>query len=146
MKKILVALDSSVRTMDVLARAATIAKSSGAELFLFRAVGLPPELPADAYRSSPAEVVEMLRTAAVRELEGMTKSLDPSLVVHILVRIGAPWAAICESAREHEVDLIVIGSHGYGALDHVLGTTAAKVVNHARCSVLVARPAKNADR
>jgi nucleotide-binding universal stress UspA family protein len=40
----------------------------------------------------------------------------------------------------HDVDLIVIGSHGYGALDHVLGTTAAKVVNHADRSVLVVRP------
>jgi nucleotide-binding universal stress UspA family protein len=36
--------------------------------------------------------------------------------------------------------LIVIGSHGYGGLDRVLGTTAARVVNHALCSVLVVRP------
>ena len=36
-------------------------------------------------------------------------------------------------------DLIVIGSHGYGAIDRVLGTTAAKVVNHADRTVLVVR-------
>ena len=47
--------------------------------------------------------------------------------------------AICSAAREHDVDLIVIGSHGYGILDRLLGTTAAKVVNHADRSVLVVR-------
>jgi universal stress protein F len=146
MKKILVALDASMRAPEVLERAAAIAKGTGAELFLFRAVGLPPELPPDAFRSSPTEIVEMLRASAVRQIEATTPGLDPTLVVHVLVRIGVPWAAICESAEEHGVDLIVVGSHGYGGLDHVLGTTAAKVVNHAKCSVLVARPARHAGK
>ena len=35
--------------------------------------------------------------------------------------------------------LIVIGSHGYGGIDHLLGTTAARVVNHADRPVLVVR-------
>jgi nucleotide-binding universal stress UspA family protein len=42
-------------------------------------------------------------------------------------------------ARSVEADLIVIGSHGYAGFDRLLGTTAAKVVNHAHCSVLVVR-------
>ena len=33
----------------------------------------------------------------------------------------------------------MIGSHGYGGLDRILGTTAARVVNHALCSVFVVR-------
>ncbi len=145
MKKILVALDTSPRAPEVLARAASVALGARAELFLFRAIGLPPELPTDAYRLSPDGVVELLRTAAVRELETLAATLDPKQVVHVLVRIGAPWAAICQSAKEHDVDLVVVGSHGYNALDHLLGTTAAKVVNHATCSVLVARPARQAN-
>jgi nucleotide-binding universal stress UspA family protein len=44
-------------------------------------------------------------------------------------------------ARAIGADLIVIGSHGYGGLDRVLGTTAARVVNHADRSVLVVRNA-----
>ena len=36
-------------------------------------------------------------------------------------------------------DCIVIGSHGYSGFDRILGTNAAKVVNHAECSVLVVR-------
>ena len=49
------------------------------------------------------------------------------------------WDGICHAARELDVDLIVIGSHGYGAIDRVIGTTAAKVVNHADRNVLVVR-------
>jgi nucleotide-binding universal stress UspA family protein len=144
MKRILVALDYSPRAADVLARAAAIAATSGAELFLLHAVGLPPELPHDAFRASPNEIVEQLRSAAVRDLERTALTLDPKQVAHVLVRIGAPWAAICDAAKAHDVDLIVLGSHGYGALDHVLGTTAAKVVNHADRSVLVVRQPKTA--
>jgi nucleotide-binding universal stress UspA family protein len=50
-----------------------------------------------------------------------------------------PRDDICRTARELDVDLIVIGPHGYRGLDRVLGTTAAKVVNHAARNVLVVR-------
>jgi len=43
------------------------------------------------------------------------------------------------SPREALVLAAVHGSHGYGGLDRVLDTTAARVVNHALCSVFVAR-------
>jgi nucleotide-binding universal stress UspA family protein len=143
MKKILVGLDHSPRAEGVLARAASIAAATGADLYLLRTVGLPAEIPADAYRSSPADVVEQLKATAVRELERVALTLDPTLVTHILVRIGTPWVAIRDAATEHAVDLVVIGSHGYDAVDHVLGTTAAKVVNHADRSVLVVREPKS---
>ncbi|HEY3667075.1 MAG TPA: universal stress protein, partial [Polyangiaceae bacterium] len=48
-----------------------------------------------------------------------------------------PWKMILEVAQDFEVDLIVIGSHGYKGWDHVLGTTAGKVVNHADRNVFV---------
>jgi hypothetical protein len=45
------------------------------------------------------------------------------------------WNVLCNRVRDEEVDLIVIGSPWYGAIDCLLGTTAARVVNHAiaRC-------------
>jgi nucleotide-binding universal stress UspA family protein len=48
-----------------------------------------------------------------------------------------PWKAILGVAERLDVDLIVIGSHGYGGLDRVLGTNAARVVNLGDRSVLV---------
>jgi nucleotide-binding universal stress UspA family protein len=139
MKRILVALDRSPRATYVLQSAAAMATASNAELFLLRAVGLPPELPQDAYRTSPTDMVEIWRQAAAADLERMEGTIEPTLVTHVLVHVGTPWSAICDSARQHEVDLIVIGSHGYSALDHLLGTTAAKVVNHADRSVFIVR-------
>ena len=43
-------------------------------------------------------------------------------------------------AEKQHADLIVIGAQGYGILDRIMGTTAAKVVNHADRPVLVVRP------
>jgi nucleotide-binding universal stress UspA family protein len=57
----------------------------------------------------------------------------------MFTHLATPWDGICRAAIELDADLIVLGSHGYGALDRVLGTTAAKVVNHADRSVLVVR-------
>jgi nucleotide-binding universal stress UspA family protein len=142
MKRILVALDSSPRAETVLARAAAIAKLNGAELYLLHAVSIPVEVPPEAFTTSPTQLVEEWRTAAARDLEKRSGALDPTIVTHILARAGSPWSAICASAKEHDVDLIVIGSHGYDALDHLLGTTASKVVNHADRSVLVVREPK----
>jgi universal stress protein F len=55
-------------------------------------------------------------------------------------------ASIERAAAENDVDMIVIGSHGYHGLDRVLGTTAAKVVNHADRSVLVVRDSQRLTR
>jgi universal stress protein F len=139
MQKILVALDASPRASLVLENAAAIARATQAELFLLRAIGLPQEVPDDAYRLSPNELVETWKGEAARDLEARAATLPPEIVRHILVRVGSPWSAICAAAREHDADVIVLGSHGYDALDHVLGTTAAKVVNHADRSVFVVR-------
>jgi nucleotide-binding universal stress UspA family protein len=144
LKRILVAIDRSPRAEAVLARAASIAKSNGAELYLLHAVSIPVEVPAEAFTSSPMDLVEQWRKDAIRDLEQRSAAVDPGIVTHVLARAGSPWSAICASAKEHDVDLIVIGSHGYDALDHLLGTTAAKVVNHADRSVLVVREPKRA--
>ena len=55
------------------------------------------------------------------------------------VRIGHPYQTILDTVREVDADLIVIASHQPGLQDYLLGSTAAKVVRHARCSVLVVR-------
>jgi nucleotide-binding universal stress UspA family protein len=141
MKRILVALDKSPHAPAVLARASAIARATGAELYLFHAVGIPAGMPTDAFRSSPNDLVEQWRSDAVRELEREAALVDSLVVVHVLVHVGQPWSSICAAARENDVDLIVVGSHGHAALDHILGTTAGKVVNHADRSVLVVRAA-----
>ena len=56
-------------------------------------------------------------------------------------RIGVPSAEILRYAGEHEIDLIVVGSHGRTGLTHVLlGSVAEKVVRKSPCPVLTVRP------
>ncbi len=140
MKKILTCLDSSPRAPSVLAAASDMARRTGAKLTLFRSVGLPPELSReDVFGVSPNILLERLLGAAKEDLLRYRETVPASLIDGVEVRVGTPWDAICSEAKKLDVDLIMIGSHGYGGLYRVLGTTAAKVVNHAECSVLVVR-------
>ena len=56
------------------------------------------------------------------------------------VVMGRPFAEIIRYAREHGVGLIVMATHGRGAIAHVLlGSTTEKVVRKASCAVLTVR-------
>lgn len=59
--------------------------------------------------------------------------------VQQLVLLGGAGQKIVEYAREEGVDCIVIASHRPGLQDYFLGSTAARVVRHAECSVHVVR-------
>jgi nucleotide-binding universal stress UspA family protein len=53
---------------------------------------------------------------------------------------GTPFLEILRMAKEKNVELIVVGTHGRTGLDHVLfGSTAEKVVRRAPCPVLSVR-------
>jgi len=140
MKRILVCLDGSPRASAVLSAAIAIAQSRGAKLLLFRSVGLPPDVPSDFWKTTDEPLLETLQHRAKDYLEGQAQLVPAELRGGSEEVVGVPWEAICETARRDNVDLIAIGSHGYSGLDRLLGTTAAKVVNHAPCSVLVVRP------
>ena len=54
---------------------------------------------------------------------------------------GTPFLEIIRYAKEHEIDLIVIGTHGRSGVAHMLmGSVAEKVVRKAPCPVLTVRP------
>jgi nucleotide-binding universal stress UspA family protein len=141
MKRVLVALDGSSRSPDVLAAAVALARAHGGRLTLFRAVGLPPDVPQDFWKTSDEPLIEVLRGRARHYLEDTLKAVPADLrsPEPTEVAIGVPWQAVCDGAARMGADLIVIGSHGYGGFDRLMGTTAGKIVNHATCSVLVVR-------
>jgi nucleotide-binding universal stress UspA family protein len=141
MNRILVGLDASPHAADILRTAVDLAHRLGAGLILFRAVGVPHEVPVEAYSMSPASLAELLEREAKAYLDKIAAALQPGLVLETVVGVGTPWQGICTAADHHAADLIVIGSHGYSGLDKLIGTTAGKVVNHAKQSVLVVRGA-----
>jgi len=143
MKLLLVAVDNSPRAPHVLATAIDMAKRCGAKIRLLRAVGIPPEVPMDVLGLSPDDFLQALVDNANHDLKKLIKDVPPELFEGTEARVGTPWSAICQAAHDDKADMIVIGSHGYAGLDKLLGTTAAKVTNHADCSVLVVRPERS---
>jgi universal stress protein F len=139
MDRILVGLDASPRAAGVLNVAIELARRAGGKLLLFRAVGIPIEVPIEAYSMSPASLAEMLEKDAKDYLDRIAQQVPPELLLGTAVGVGTPWQSVCAAADHHNADLVVIGSHGYSGLDRVIGTTAAKIVNHAKQSVLVVR-------
>jgi nucleotide-binding universal stress UspA family protein len=62
---------------------------------------------------------------------------------HRVVRVtvpGSPFVEIVKYAREQQIDLMVLGTHGRTGLSHVfLGSVAENVIRQAPCPVLVVR-------
>lgn len=139
MKKILVCLDSSPRAPRVLAAAIDLARRTSSKLTLFRSVGLPPEIIQEDVIGPPQSLTDRMVGSAKEGLMRLREDVPSELLEAVEVKVGVPWDAICQEAKRVNADLIVIGSHGYGGLDRIVGTTAAKVVNHAECSVMVVR-------
>ncbi len=70
--------------------------------------------------------------------ERYPKSIPNNL--HFEVKIGDPSAVIIDYAKSHQIDLIVIASHGYTGLTRfLLGSIAERVIRFANCPVLVWR-------
>jgi len=139
MKRILVALDGSLHAPGVIAAAARLASFAGAQLVLYRAISLPSDVPSEAFDPDGASLEDVLRRTAHADLERLSSELERGLVESIVVGVATAWDGICHVARERNVDLIVIGARGYGRLARLLGTTAARVADHADRNVLVVR-------
>jgi nucleotide-binding universal stress UspA family protein len=140
MERILVAVDRSPCAHEVLTAGIDLARRTGAKIWLLRAVPLQAELPVTAFATPPTLYVEGSLLTARRDLAELSALVPPELLGGMSTQLGSAWDAICSAARAHDVDVIVIGSHAYGLLDRIVGTTAAKVVNHADRPVLVVRP------
>lgn len=85
----------------------------------------------------PSGILASQKDESIRRLEELSRRED--LIAAIDVRIGQPASAILEAAEEHSSDIIVIASHRPGFQDYLIGSTAARVVRHSKCSVLVIR-------
>jgi nucleotide-binding universal stress UspA family protein len=137
-RTILTALDGSLRAPEVFAAAAALAAQFKAKLYVFRALVVPPDFPAAAANPDGDPLPQLMRRQALEELKAIVGTQPSVCVEPPMIEIGAqPWRAILAAAERLDVDLLVLGSHGYGGLDYVLGTTAAKVVNHVRRDVLI---------
>lgn len=90
---------------------------------------------------SAGELVEDMQKSAWQEMDKWIAEVSKQVkdVEKMVVR-GVPFVEIIQTAKERNVDLIVIGTHGRTGIDHMLfGSTAEKVVRKAACPVLTVR-------
>ncbi|MBN8291218.1 universal stress protein [Rhodobacter sp. NTK016B] len=87
------------------------------------------ELPRDLDDRRKAEAKVELGLLA----DGVTAKVEPE------IRTGAASGQILQCSEDTKADLIMIASHHPNLSDYFIGSTAARVVRHAQCSVLISR-------
>ena len=136
-KKILVPTDGSEFAVKAQRHALFLAKVSGAEIVAVSVTennfvnGLP--LDDEVYQLN-----QILKERSEENLKEFEKLNEDNLKITHIVREGSPAKVILEVASEEDVDLIVMGSSGKSGFDRfIMGSVADKVVNSAKCAVLV---------
>lgn len=94
----------------------------------------------EVYIAALPDVRELERDATRRLGELFSEAERSRLAVHVTTRTGTPFIEIVRYARDHRVDLIVMGTHGRGPIAHMLmGSVAERVLRKAPCPVLAVR-------
>jgi nucleotide-binding universal stress UspA family protein len=148
-KKILYPTDFSEYSLCALPYAIDLSRQSKSELHCVYVVDIAP-----GGSVGYGYVIPLVPTPEVSEDEVMRlsrKRLDEFAEEHIVttqplvkeVITGKPFVEIIRYARRHQIDLIVMGTHGHSALaSMLLGSVAEKVVHKAPCPVLTVRDPK----
>lgn len=142
MKKILAAVDFSEHSDVVLQYAAEFSRSFQAEVLLCHVVepaDMLSQLPPGGEGYFPPNMAQLQQEHARRTLE---QRISQHQVAggRIAIPQGSPFVEIVRLAREEDVDLVIVGTHGRGAIAHMLlGSVAEKVVRKAPCPVLTVR-------
>jgi nucleotide-binding universal stress UspA family protein len=113
---------------------AALNANAGAKIILLNVV---EDIPSWAAAEIPSDLIKDSLTHAQNELKAIANA--SGMKVETEVRSGHSYNTILDVANERQVDLIIIASHRPGLQDYFLGSTAAKVVRHATCSVMVIR-------
>lgn len=144
-KHILVPIDFSDCSLRALDYGLALALACDAKLTLLHVVE-PAVYQADFPGVTPPleETNQSLVKTSHERLAALSrKRVDARISSQTLVRMGRAHSEIPDTAKALGVDLIVMGTHGYTGLKHMLlGSTAERVVRQASCPVLTVRSGK----
>jgi universal stress protein A len=137
-KKVLFATDFDEIGVSAAHKAKKIADENGAELLLVHVV---EPIPAYAYPGFAgfAEVEVSIREQAEKELNALANQLGVDMK-HRLLEFGSVKNEVLRLADEHQIDLIVSGSHGKHGLALLLGSTANAILHGSHCDMLIVQP------
>jgi nucleotide-binding universal stress UspA family protein len=140
LKKILFPIDHSDCSKEALKYAVSFAMKDEAKLYLLHIIDIRSfndSLVAMSQQIPDEETLEQLR---MKLLDCIPEDIRDDMDVEATVIQGIPFAEIISTAKEKEIDMIVIGSHGRTGISHMmLGSVSEKVVRKAPCPVLTVR-------
>ena len=143
--KILLAIDGSPCSDAAVKEVARRPWPQGSSLRVLTAFEspIPPTPETWAVPASYFEEIEIaLRKQGQNIIESALQELNANKTLSLssIIVFGSPRPVILDEAESWGADLIVLGSHGYGALKRfLLGSVSQAVVSHAKCSVEVVR-------
>lgn len=143
LKRILVPTDFSKFSQQALTYAVALAEKFGSEICLLHVVQDLAVFIPDMVTVAPpiAPSLEQMTTAVQAAFDRVVRDNALDRFTHRRdVREGSPFLEIVRFAKENDVDLIVMGTHGHSGLIHVLlGSVTEKVVRKSPCPVLTVR-------
>jgi nucleotide-binding universal stress UspA family protein len=132
--RVLVAVDGSSSAEALIREVARRPWPAGSEIAVMTMV--------DPYFFTKAPLLlEEAKQSAQKSVEELAKPVvEAGLQVSPIVALGNPRHALARYASEWKADLVMMGSHGRGAVGRLLvGSTTQAVLRHATCSVEIVR-------
>ena len=144
LKHILVATDFGDAAGVAFAYGRELARTFGASLEVLHIADnvLARGFAGEGYMAAYPDLQRDVEEAAARQLDALVCDEDRAVLsAKTVIRVStSPAMAIVDYAREAHSDLIIMGTHGRGAMAHLLmGSVAERVVRTAPCPVLTVR-------
>ncbi len=135
-KHILIATDSKEQSRQISQRAFKMSRAFGARLSILQVLEhLPADIPVDPVPPEGVDKIQWLQDYARDSLVAVAKDLGmEGADIHVV--LGTPKQEIARFAKEHDVDLIVVGAHERHGIALLRGSTTDSVVHKAPCDVL----------
>jgi nucleotide-binding universal stress UspA family protein len=143
--KILVCLDGSSHSEQMVPYATEVARRFGAQVVLLQVLQIPSSLAAASAQGAENVIEEELRRLgfeAHQYLEGVAAQMkEQGVPAQVAVIEGTPGDAIVEYAKQNEVELIVVATRGRKNIGRlVFGSVADHVMRHTTIPVLSMNP------
>jgi len=148
LKKILVTTDGSENAKRAVSAASSLAKQNGSELLIVHVVSeaVPAQYSPIGINTPASDYTDYFKTIEqegmklVNEVVQKAKGEGINARGEVLRTISSTVESIVEVSDKEHVDLIVVGTRGFGGFKKLLlGSVSSGVVSHASCSVLIVR-------
>ncbi|WP_425075944.1 universal stress protein [Psychroserpens sp. S379A] len=140
MNKIIVPIDFSKHSEYALEAASILAKKNNAEILALHMLEMANNMLIDSEDDQQMQTIFYLKLAEKRFHEFLDKAYLKDLNVTPIVKHFKVFSEVNDVAKEHQADLIVMGSHGSSGLSEIfVGSNTEKVVRHSEIPVLIVK-------